>query len=49
MQRAGSFEWAHRDPFDRVIVATALTRGLSVISKDATLDSNGSSEWKRVW
>jgi PIN domain nuclease of toxin-antitoxin system len=49
MQRAGSFDWTHRDPFDRIIVATALARGLSVVSKDATLDSNGSSEWKRVW
>jgi PIN domain nuclease of toxin-antitoxin system len=49
MERAGSFQWAHRDPFDRVIVATALMRSLSVISKDATLDSIGSSEWKRVW
>jgi PIN domain nuclease of toxin-antitoxin system len=49
MQHAGSFDWAHRDPFDRIIVATALTRGLSVISKDATLDSNGSSYWRRIW
>jgi hypothetical protein len=30
-------------------VATALVRGLSVISKDATLDSNGSPDWTRIW
>ncbi len=49
MQQAGSLDWPHRDPFDRVIVATALSRELAVISKDATLDSNGSSNWKRIW
>ena len=49
MQRAGSFDWTHRDPFDRIIVATALSRGLAVVSKDQTLDSNGASGWRRVW
>jgi PIN domain nuclease of toxin-antitoxin system len=49
MQRAGSFDWAHRDPFDRIIVATALARGLAVVSKDATLDANGAPGWRRVW
>jgi PIN domain nuclease of toxin-antitoxin system len=27
-------EWAHRDPFDRLIVATALALGVALISKD---------------
>jgi PIN domain nuclease of toxin-antitoxin system len=49
MQQAGAFEWAHRDPFDRIIVSTALTRELAVISKDATLDSNGHALWRRIW
>jgi PIN domain nuclease of toxin-antitoxin system len=49
MQRAGSLDWSHRDPFDRVIVATALIRGLPVVSKDATLDTLGASGWSRVW
>lgn len=49
MQRAGSFDWPHRDPFDRIIVATALTRGLAVISKDDTLDTNGAQGWVRIW
>ena len=49
MQRAGSFDWTHRDPFDRIIVATALLRDLDVVSKDETLDSNGSPGWRRIW
>jgi PIN domain nuclease of toxin-antitoxin system len=49
MQRAGSFDWTHRDPFDRIIVATALARGLAVVSKDATLDGIGLPGWRRLW
>ena len=49
MQDAGSLDWAHRDPFDRIVVATALGRGLPVISKDAGLDSNGAQDWRRSW
>lgn len=49
MQRAGSFEWPHRDPFDRIIVATALAYGVAVVSKDATLDGNAAAGWTRVW
>jgi PIN domain nuclease of toxin-antitoxin system len=49
MQRAGAFDWAHRDPFDRIIVATALVHDLAVVSKDETLDGNGASEWRRIW
>jgi PIN domain nuclease of toxin-antitoxin system len=49
MQRAGASDWVHRDPFDRIIVATALTRDLAVVSKDATLDGNGAAGWRRVW
>ena len=49
MQRAGSLDWGHRDPFNRIIVATALIRGLPVVSKDATLDTLGAAGWSRVW
>ena len=49
MQRAGSLDWTHRDPFDRIIVATALLRALAVVSKDATLDGNGAPGWRRIW
>lgn len=31
---AGELDWPHRDPFDRLIAATALDRGLSLVSRD---------------
>lgn len=31
---SGRLDWAHRDPFDRMIVATAMIEGLPVISAD---------------
>jgi PIN domain nuclease of toxin-antitoxin system len=35
--RAVDLEWAHRDPADRVIVATALERNVPLLSKDEAL------------
>jgi PIN domain nuclease of toxin-antitoxin system len=35
--RSLSLAWEHPDPADRVIVATALTRGLPLLTKDATI------------
>ena len=35
--RSVSLPWAHRDPADRVIVATALGRGLSLLTKDTAM------------
>lgn len=49
MQRAGAFDWHHRDPFDRLIVASALQLHAPVISKDETLDTLGDPDWRRVW
>lgn len=34
---AGELPWAHRDPFDRMIVAQALRHGYHVATSDATL------------
>ncbi|RFU20049.1 type II toxin-antitoxin system VapC family toxin [Geodermatophilus marinus] len=34
---AGSLQWAHRDPFDRVIVAQAVLESLPVVTSDAAL------------
>ena len=31
-------DWAHRDPFDRLIAATALSEGGMLASKDAAFD-----------
>jgi PIN domain nuclease of toxin-antitoxin system len=36
---AGALDWPHRDPFDRLIAATALVNGLQLISADPTFDS----------
>ena len=48
MERAGRLDWTHRDPFDRLIVATAQLRSLALVSKDDTLDGvPGGIE--RVW
>jgi PIN domain nuclease of toxin-antitoxin system len=34
---AGRMDWAHRDPFDRLIAATAQHLGVPVITKDRAL------------
>lgn len=34
---AGRLPWDHRDPFDRVIVAQALRRNLTVVTRDAAI------------
>jgi PIN domain nuclease of toxin-antitoxin system len=38
-QLAGSLDWPHRDPFDRIIAATALVNGWPLISADPAFDS----------
>ena len=43
---AGAFDAAHRDPFDRMLAAQALNRGLALVSNDAALDAFGV---ERVW
>lgn len=35
--RSLALPWAHRDPADRVIVATALLKDVSVLTKDAVM------------
>ncbi|MFT4187202.1 MAG: type II toxin-antitoxin system VapC family toxin [Aeromicrobium sp.] len=34
---AGSLDWAHRDPFDRLLVAQAMTDGLTLVTVDAAI------------
>jgi len=41
--RAASFDWAHRDPADRLICATALEGGLILITRDQKI-----TEWGQV-
>jgi PIN domain nuclease of toxin-antitoxin system len=31
---AGSLDWVHKDPFDRMLIAQALERGLAVVTAD---------------
>jgi PIN domain nuclease of toxin-antitoxin system len=38
-QKAGLLDWPHRDPFDRIIAATALAMDLTLISADAVFDT----------
>lgn len=38
--------WHHRDPFDRLLVAQALTEGIPIVSSDVPLDAYGIT---RVW
>ncbi len=40
-ERAGRLPGAHRDPFDRMLVAQALARNLTVVSIDSVFDSYG--------
>lgn len=36
---AGSLDWSHRDPFDRMLVAQALVEGLTLLTADAAVRS----------
>ena len=49
--RAGALDWAQRDPFDRLIAATAIEMGWELISKDPEFDAlDGIHGWRgRVW
>ncbi len=46
IMRCASLPWHHRDPFDRLLVAQAMDRQLTLISRDASFDSY---EIPRVW
>ncbi len=39
MARAGSLDWSHRDPFDRMLVAQAQLDGLTLLTDDAAIRS----------
>ena len=44
--RAGRLPGPHRDPFDRMLVAQALSRNLTLVSVDEALDAYGV---RRLW
>jgi len=33
--QAGTLDWSHRDPFDRMLAAQAMLEGLTLVSRDA--------------
>ena len=35
---ASTMDWKHRDPFDRLIVSTALALGVALVSKDSAFE-----------
>jgi PIN domain nuclease of toxin-antitoxin system len=43
---AGRLDWAHRDPFDRMLAATALAEGFAFVSADPVFDG---ARLGRVW
>jgi PIN domain nuclease of toxin-antitoxin system len=43
---AATMAWDHRDPFDRIIAATAITKGLMLVSADAAFNAlAGMAKW----
>ena len=45
--RAGLLDWPHRDPFDRMLAATALVAGMALISADPVFDAVPGL--RRIW
>jgi PIN domain nuclease of toxin-antitoxin system len=42
---AGTMEWPHRDPFDRLLAASALRRGVAIVSADVVFDAVVARIW----
>ena len=42
---AGMMDWAHRDPFDRLIAATAQQEAVSLVSADVVFDGIVARIW----
>jgi PIN domain nuclease of toxin-antitoxin system len=42
---AGTMKWAHRDPFDRLLAATAVCHNLPIVSADAVFDGVVTRLW----
>lgn len=48
---SGGMDWDHKDPFDRMIAATAIELACPLISKDTAFDTlDGFAGWTgRIW
>ena len=44
--QAAAFEQAHRDPFDRMLIAQALAEDLAIVSRDTAFDA---FSVRRIW
>ena len=44
--RAGALQHPHRDPFDRILIAQALSEGLTLVSNESLFDAFGV---ERIW
>ncbi len=42
---AATMPWSHRDPFDRLLAATALRRNLPIVSADGVFDAVVTRVW----
>ena len=40
-QQAGALQGAHKDPFDRILIAQALVEGLALVSNERLFDVYG--------
>ncbi len=47
--RAAGFAWLHRDPFDRLIGATASLSGAALVSADTVFDTLAEASLQRIW
>ncbi|MEM9250503.1 MAG: type II toxin-antitoxin system VapC family toxin [Pseudomonadota bacterium] len=46
---AGRMPWSHRDPFDRILAATALLSGSTLLSADTMFDTLQDGGLQRIW
>ena len=46
---AGNMPWPHRDPFDRIIAATAVLSGATLLSSDTMFDTLDEGGLQRIW
>lgn len=46
---AGHMAWPHRDPFDRIIAATAILSGAALLSADRMFDTLENGGLQRIW
>lgn len=46
---ASGMDWSHRDPFDRILAATAMLNKSMLLSADTMFDTLADDRLKRIW